>query len=95
MTVSFSECNDGDLRLSGSLSPLEGQVELCHSGLWGTVCPAGWDAIDASVVCKELGFSSYGTEAILIYIVFEHYSGPHRSTENNKPILKLCSCLPE
>ena len=55
------ECDDGDIRIGGSLNPLEGRVEVCHSGLWGTVCRNGWDDLDASVACKQLGFSSYGT----------------------------------
>ena len=54
------ECNDGDIRLVGSTSPLEGRVEMCYEGVWGTVCNSAWHTIDASVVCRQLGYSSSG-----------------------------------
>lgn len=56
-----TECNDGDIRLADIPNPLEGRVEICYSGLWGTVCRRGWNDIDAAVACRQLGFSSFGT----------------------------------
>ena len=55
-----SDCRTGDIRLSGGRGPLEGRVEICYAGVWGTVCSNAWDIMDATVVCRQLQDPSSG-----------------------------------
>ena len=53
-------CIDGAIRLrngtEGSIS-VSGFVQVCFTGLWGTVCSDEcWDEVAASVACKQLGY---------------------------------------
>lgn len=51
----------GSVRLVDGSTAQEGRVEYCLNGTWGTVCGDGWDRIDASVICRQLDFSTAGT----------------------------------
>ena len=53
-------CDDGSVRVRGSLSQRIGRVEVCVNSEWGTICDDSWDSDDASVVCRQLGYSPYG-----------------------------------
>ena len=53
-------CTNGDIRLVGGQSEFEGQVEICFSGSWGSVCSNGWDQRDAAVACWQLGHTDIG-----------------------------------
>ena len=55
----------GQLRLVGGSVVNEGQVEICLSNVWGTVCDDGWSSAEAAVVCGELG---YPREGIRLYV---------------------------
>lgn len=59
-TLVFTDCTDGDIRLVAGSSELEGRVEVCVDGVWGTVCSDLWGAEESSVACRQLGFSQTG-----------------------------------
>ena len=52
-------CNDGGIRLVGGTRPHEGRVEVCLNSRWGTVCDDAWGNVDASVACRQLGYSGH------------------------------------
>ena len=51
-------CNTGEIRLVNSNHnvPQGGRLEVCMGGIWGTVVDDGWNARDAKVVCRQLGY---------------------------------------
>lgn len=67
-------CYNGELRLLGGASATEGRVEICQDRVWGLICMNLWDDNDATVVCRQLGFSDQGRSSCVLastYIIFK------------------------
>ena len=58
-------CTYGDVRLVNGTSLYEGRVEICINDLWGTVCDDSWGSVDATIVCKQLGYAYTGCKLIM------------------------------
>jgi len=54
-----AQCTSGAVRLSAGSYPFEGRVEVCVNGVWGSVCHDSWSTMDATVACRQLGYSTY------------------------------------
>ena len=59
---------EGAIRVGDASSVMQGAVEVCINGTWGGICSEDWDNRDASVVCRQLGFSSNGTVAFFVVL---------------------------
>eukprot|EP00094_Tigriopus_californicus_P014360 TCALIF_13928-PA protein Name:"Similar to lgals3bpb Galectin-3-binding protein B (Danio rerio)" AED:0.37 eAED:0.37 QI:0/0/0/0.25/1/1/4/0/226 len=47
---------EGELRLVNGRTTHEGNIQIFHMGEWGSICDDEWDAVEAKIACKELGF---------------------------------------
>ncbi|EFN55971.1 hypothetical protein CHLNCDRAFT_22917, partial [Chlorella variabilis] len=48
-------------RLVNGSSASSGRLEVWRGGIWGTVCSTEFNATDASVACRQMGFARNGT----------------------------------
>ena len=62
-------CEEGDIRLADGENEMEGRVEVCYNGRWGTVCDDFWDVSDARVACKMAGLPWRGKQLTQLEIL--------------------------
>ena len=58
--------SDGEIRLVGGSTNLEGTVEICFGNLWGLIAESGWGDQDAAATCRQLGFLGEGKYCIVL-----------------------------
>ena len=70
MDPDITNCEDGDARLVGGPTALEGRVEVCLNNVWGTVCQRWFHRVEVQVVCNQFTQAGPGTfHAIACYNV--------------------------
>lgn len=88
---------------SGSGERDYGRIEVCLSESWGTICDDFWENQDASVACRQLGFSEYGKKsfASMVYpyrtpcmFYCFNYSLDSAAVATGKFEVHGCSCAP-
>ncbi len=99
--VLLAGCEAGEVRLVNGSSSREGRLEICNANVWGTVCDDSFSATDATVVCRQLGFSETGTQLqnLTAIVHFESLNFIHVfliPTKNTKYMhTSNCHCLKE
>ena len=56
-------------------NPQEGRIEVCFNNTYGSICHDLWNENDAQVACRDLGFNSENTSALL-NAFYNSSSGP-------------------
>lgn len=90
-STEMSTCSDGDVRLVGGASDLEGRVEICLNNAWGTVCDSTFSEDEANVICGQTGVSGKLQLAEIKVLARLHvvagFSGSPTYTEKLVPIV--------
>lgn len=55
----YSNCTDGDLRLSNGADTMTGRVEICHGHVWFGICADNSNSYNnPGMICKTLGYAN-------------------------------------
>ena len=60
-------CEEGAIRLADGIIDQEGRVEVCHDGVWSSICDSGWDRTDAYIICQQLGYAETGNFTMTVH----------------------------
>ena len=56
----ITDCTVGDARLVNGPSANKGRLEVCINHSWATVCGSNFGFRESVVVCRQLGYQTYG-----------------------------------
>ena len=91
--VSNDTMEENTVRLIESIGNNTGFVELYSLGQWVPICGYFWNILDASVVCRELGYLTAVSATRKIHDNYRYYRGytyTHSCT-GDESTLKQCS----
>ena len=71
----MSLCTNGAVRLVGGPSTNKGKLEYCHYGAWSSFCTS-FDDEEATVACKQLGFTGSPSKHQRNYNSHSYYPAP-------------------
>ena len=58
LCLANDSCDNRSVRLvNNETTTIEGIVEVCLNGVWGTIISSGWNTPAAEVTCLQLGLS--------------------------------------
>ena len=69
----------------------KGNVELCVYGKWRMMCANSWDNRDASVVCREIGYSPFGKSVSSVWLDRKLYNASTLLVYIMQSILITCT----
>ena len=70
--MEYSNCSNGEVRLTGGSSPLNGRTEICYGNVWFGICYDSWSYNThgaAKIACSSVGYSrqcEYSTMLIFL-----------------------------
>ena len=65
--MKYSDCANGQIRLSNGTSKIEGRVELCYNNVWFGICADNYRDYDIRTVCHSMGHSQSKHKIITLF----------------------------
>ena len=72
MSFIATTCEQNAIQLMNGQSKFEGCVEVYDNGEWRTVCSDMWDEREATVVCRQLGFTGNINGKYIMFTMFNY-----------------------